>query len=296
MLWLKGRRPKEPEDWRAAVAEARADIAARARRGEKIGSDVFAGKEHWREHKVAFSRAQHGKCGYCELPISADPTGGDVDHYRPKSALTRLLDDPETWGDEVAGHNSRDPKKKRQTEHIGSGYHWLAYRWRNYLLACGVCNQKWKGNLFPVAGGHSRSPDRKSTKAERPLLLNPFGSEDPAAHLSFSRAGLIAPFEDSPMGSETIRTCHLARETLRGARAEVAKRADLCIRGLINELSADEPDEARLARNLKQLLRLGRLKASHAGMVRIMASHAIGFSWPDLRRLGGSLESQQTTR
>jgi hypothetical protein len=293
MLWLRGRRPKQPRNWRALVRAAERRVAKWARGGLKKqdGEEIF--EDLWSTHKVAFSRKQRGKCAYCEMPIAADPSGGDIEHYRPKAAVTKLLDDPTTWGEEVVGHNSRDPSKRRRAPLAfeGKGYHFLAYAWSNYLLSCGTCNQKWKGNLFPVEGGHVRRPTRKSLPAERALLLNPYEDEDPVNHLAFDRIGQVTPHLDSLIGWETIRTCHLGRESLRSQRKLFAAPAWGCVSRVLRELLVTPRDERRLRRAIIPLLNLGASRRPHAGMVRILWSHRnpFGLSWADLRALRAEL-------
>jgi len=293
MLWLRGKHPDQPESWPTTVQDAEARVAkwARDKRSTSTEEEVF--ENLWSAHKVLFSSRQSGKCGYCELPIAADPHGGDIEHYRPKAAITKLLDDPATWGEEVSGHNSRDPSKRRQAPPAcsGKGYHFLAYEWTNYLLSCGTCNQKWKGNLFPIEGGHSRGPNRKSLAAERPLLLNPYGDTDPAEHLAFNDIGQVTPYEDSVMGWETIRTCHLGRESLRSIRAHFAQLACGLIKRVLQELHRTPRDNRRLRRALIPLLNLGVPSKQFAGMVRILWCHGnpYGFTWEDLRKLRAAL-------
>src|SRR5262249_34505246 len=150
------------------------------------------------------------------------------------------------------------------------GYHWLAYDWGNYLLSCSTCNEKWKGNLFPIEGGHVRAPTRKSYACERALLLNPYGDVDPGEHLEFHKIGLVTPKGDSEIGGETIRTCHLTRETLRSTRERFAKHAWPWITRVLKELRSTPHNKRRLRRAIGHLLALGRAREPHAGMVRIL--------------------------
>lgn len=293
MLWLRGRRPKEPSNWRVLVREAEKRVARWARGKSRLAeSDAF--DDRWSEYKLMFSRRQHAKCGYCEMFIAPDARGGDIDHYRPKAAITRLLDDPATWGDEVEGHNRRDPAKKRIAPPAcaGKGYWWLAYDFDNYLLACSTCNEKWKGNLFPIEGDHSHAPTEASRASERPLLLDPYGDIDPSEHLQFDKIGLIAPRPASTIGWETIRTCHLGRETLRRSREAVAKQAWPLITRILAELGRVTIDEPRLRRALRPLLDLGASRKQHAGMVRILWAQrdTFGISWEQLRTLRATLK------
>lgn len=133
----------------------------------------------WKPAKAALLEETCGKCAYCEAPTTA-VAFGDVEHYRPKSV-----------------------------------YWWLAYSFDNYLASCQLCNQKFKGDNFPIlnaaiAPGGVLSADMTDAQldsleeeifldfsdagvmeqfnnlhvAERPLLLNPYFDE-PLQFLGF---------------------------------------------------------------------------------------------------------------
>ncbi len=291
MLWLRGRRPPQPSTWDKDVDATRRRVERWARGRLTLQRDEELFVDHWSAYKVEFSRRQKVKCGYCERSIAADANGGDIDHYRPKAEVTRLLDDPTTWGEEVAGHNSRDPSHPRSTSPVSRGYWWLAYAWDNYVLACGTCNRKWKGSLFPRQGAPAGDPTRASLAAEVPLLLDPYGDENPVEHLEFDRAGFVRERNHSERGWETIRTCHLGRETLRDARRVVAQRAFPYARRVIRELARQPWRGRQLRRALGDLLRLGSIGREHAGMVRAIWSQLdpYGLSWSQLRKLRKSL-------
>jgi hypothetical protein len=67
----------------------------------------------WKAAKPQLKLETGGKCAYCESPTDT-VAHGDVEHYRPKSK-----------------------------------YWWLAYCYENYLYACQICNQVYKGDEFP---------------------------------------------------------------------------------------------------------------------------------------------------
>lgn len=291
MRWLRGKHPDEPANWRNHVRDAKKRVAKWAKKPILRNDDeetIF--KDLWKKHKVTFSRVQYVKCGYCEDSIAADSDGGNIDHYRPKARISRLL----TEGSEIAGHNSRDPSAPRKTEPIyRPGYFWLAYAWRNYLLACGTCNLKYKLDLFPIEGGHSGAPTRKSLKTEAPLLLNPYGKIDPGLHLQFDKAGLVTPYKDSALGLETIRTCGLGRETLRSSRKNVAFDACLFIRRIDRELEQSPWNEKKLRIAVGRLIRIGGPSKPHSGMVRILwtQQNKLELTWQQLSDLHKRLKT-----
>jgi hypothetical protein len=68
-----------------------------------------------------------GKCTYCETFIK-DFQRGDIEHYRPKLAVTDEKDQPimVDYGNGPEDHH---------------GYYWLCYDQENLLPSCTTCNQ-----------------------------------------------------------------------------------------------------------------------------------------------------------
>src|SRR5262249_48042689 len=148
---------------------------------------------------------------------------------------------------------------------------WLAFAWKNWLLACERCNSGWKRTLFPVredanlgraletvyrlggmAGGETllseqAAPPPKPTPKNSTHVLSPFGPEDPVEHLAFTTIGQIAPRDGSEHGRETIRTCGLHRESLRRARQGIAMDVFRHIERLIRALADHDHDKSRAA-------------------------------------------------
>lgn len=255
---LSFRRPPESDDFARRVAKAKETIAAMTARGVCPGSDDF--KNRWRDFRQVFVLAQFGKCAYCERDVT--PTSwGDVEHVRPKAGIQELTEDRSRWGEET-----EDGRVEGRTPREVSpwGYHWLAYEWTNYVLACDKCNRTWKKNLFPLAEGPRLLPPAAARK-ETPLLLNPFEGPDPVKHLAFDERGQISARDGSRQGNATIRTCGLHRERLRYRREEVAKRLLRILRRLEQAASDEETDEL-----LNEIEHLGSPEREHAGMVRSM--------------------------
>lgn len=144
--------------------------------------------------KTALIEAQHGKCCFCEAKVGAD---GDVEHFRPKSASCQGL----------------------KQGLIRPGYYWLAYEWNNLLLSCSACNQRHKGNLFPLATPTSRARSHHDAVAqEDPLLLNP-DMQDPEQYIAF-RHEIPYPIKNNRCGKTTIEVLALDRENLNERRRE----------------------------------------------------------------------------
>ncbi|MCY1083516.1 hypothetical protein [Archangium lansingense] len=132
--------------------------------------------------KQAILRAQHGKCAFCESKV-AHLSYGDVEHFRPKAG----------WRQEESESLNRP------------GYYWLAYEWANLFLACTLCNQQFKKNLFPLQAPARRARSHKEdVTAEDPLLLDP-AVDDPEAFISF-REEVPYAVDGNARGEATIRS------------------------------------------------------------------------------------------
>lgn len=257
MIWYV--RPMLPWGFPDA-AILRAATTVRAALG--VGCDF---PPEWGRFKDRFAEAQFRKCGFCESKtVDSD---GEVEHYFPKAVVEILL---------AAGrerpHSSRVTGRRFDQVHA-PGYWWLAYDWDNWLLACLVCNRKWKKGLFPVEEDPHPAPDE--LRLPTPLLLNPFAAEDPLDHLDFDEAGMVAPFHGSPRGRATIVTCGLDRASLVTERGWVGMTAKtLCDR--VNAATT----LAQRAEPLSDLCSLGAADRPYAGTVRTIARREFrGISW-----------------
>lgn len=264
------------------MAAARAQIAALALQGPP---ESKAFDNLWKPYKAAFSQRQHGKCGYCEGRVTGFQAG-DVEHYRPKALLQELPSDPSRWGTEQP--HSSQVKGRAPVKVSDWGYHWLAYEWNNYLLACECCNRQWKKNFFPVQEIPRRVPPDPA-HPEVPLLLNPFDDPDPLLHLHFDELGQVTPFADSAYGRATIDTCGLdRRESLRQSRAEKAREVHQNLR--IFDAALDNKEAATAYAAGQDLLRAGQPEGSHPGMVRAIVAQRIGLSsWDEFAPLLAAL-------
>lgn len=146
--------------------------------------------------KNALIKAQHGKCAFCESQIR-HVDHGDVEHYRPKGGFRQT---------------SADPLEQ-------PGYFWLAYVWENLVLACALCNQSFKRNLFPLTDPTTRARSHiDHLAAEQPMLIHP-ADEEPGALVGF-REEIAFPIDDDPRARSTIEVVGLNREELAEMRLD----------------------------------------------------------------------------
>lgn len=138
--------------------------------------------------KEALKTAQHGKCAFCESPIT-HVQYGDVEHFRPKKGFVH------------------------RKALVRPGYYWLAYDWDNLLLACQICNQRHKRNAFPLQSGSRRARShRQSITKEIPVFVQP-AKEDPSVAIGFREHVPIAR-KRSSRGRRTIEGLGLKRREL----------------------------------------------------------------------------------
>lgn len=201
---------------------------------------------------------QHDKCCYCESYFSST-SYGDVEHFRPKAGYQQ-----------AAADTLRKP-----------GYYWLAYEWRNLYFACQLCNQRYKGNLFPLANPAERATTHQHPlAAERPLLPDP-AIEDPAAHLTFDQDTAVALDE---RGEACIRVFGLDRpelirqrldklKALRQAhflsKLDMSKPLEPAVADFFNSLSLNYKEAIETVAEAKRLWEEAAFDAAEfAGMVR----------------------------
>jgi uncharacterized protein (TIGR02646 family) len=147
----------------------------------------------------------HGKCCYCESYVR-HVSPGTVDHYRPKAASQQRAGD----------------------SFIRPGYYWLVYDWENLLFSCQICNQTYKGNLFPLVEETKRALSHlHPLNLEQPLLIDP-SKDDPADFISF-REEIAFALDDNPRGRTTIEILGLnERNNLLERRRDWIKKLQLC--------------------------------------------------------------------
>lgn len=203
--------------------------------------------------KAALIVAQHGKCCFCERKIGGE---GDVEHFRPKGGFRQGKGAP-----------------------IGKpGYYWLAYEWTNLLLACPICNQRFKKNYFPLRNPAARAMSHQADRTqEEPLLINP-AEVDPAEQIGF-RQEVAHPINDSKHAKATIQTVGLNRPTLIEERRDYLEELFVLreVLRLEEQLVATEEGYALLNEARLRLQQATQDSAKFAAMAR---AAAIGASVP----------------
>jgi uncharacterized protein (TIGR02646 family) len=215
------------------------------------------------------------KCVFCESMLLATQSG-DIEHFRPKGRV--IVHDPIT--------NSRNTKP---------GYHWLAARWRNLLIACRDCNsprtQKdahgaskvyGKASFFPIEDEATRATAAGGERKERALLLHPC-IDYPEQHLAFTDEGGIHPKASaggiSIKGNATIIYCGLDRGELLQMRARHRRTVMAAIRHTIAAIEKGEDPGA----DLEDLLNLLDPKEAYTAYTRHLVRQHLA---PYLRALG----------
>jgi hypothetical protein len=226
MLHVKFSPPANDPKWAAWIDEAKAETKKNIslmRRNRRI---TYKDKLYKKMRQVIFD-GFYGKCAYCETKFILTETG-DVEHYRPKGAITNELDQ----------RIMITRRGKRPKPH--PGYYWLAYDWQNLLPSCSLCNRPTrprsglrigKGTRFPVLPsptlkyGNARCPD--DLAKELPIFIHPV-FEDPHKHIRFdAETGLL--IDKTPRGRLCIDLLGLNREGV----AKERRKIYLLVRGLI---------------------------------------------------------------
>ncbi len=269
-------RPAEPPGFAKRAKDIRATIAAMLLAGKAPASSDF--KNVWGRFKDTLVTAQHGRCGYCDALV-AHIGYGDVEHFRPKSAVQEVSDS------DALGACARDEAPTVKT-FSHTGYALLAYDWNNYLFSCERCNQQYKRCLFPLATRSSAAPS--DGQGEVPLLLHCYGPDEPADHLEFDEIGFVKPVQGSQHGYETIVTVGLGRSTLILARRDKTERIHLMVRRLNDKMKAGG-DWVGVLRDLVIECDAAR---PFGGVARAIVQQQLRLTWPEVEALAAPNAAQ----
>ena len=238
---------KEWQEWRQKCNDARDNVVKQFENGQELKvKNLYKDQRMQSVYKSGIAPF-YGKCAYCESDVLVNQPG-DIEHWRPKSRVT------DETGDVIEIETANGKKVPHP------GYYWLAYEWRNLLLACIDCNRpskaKTHGRLigkrdqFPVSGFRATKMGEESQ--ESPILLNPV-EEDPAAHLEVDDIGVMIAKTDR--GQKCIDIFGLnIREALLNARRKYIDDTRWLIRLLIESLKHGEEDAMlKLAKKVKEI-------------------------------------------
>lgn len=250
---IRHTRPPAPPDF----PPKKVQIAQQKLRQQASAANASA---WWSDWKDRFYAAQHHRCAWCDKQQTGSV--GAVDHIAPKGAVERL-GAPGIEKDDSTHFTGREFHPVHPI-----GYWWLTYAWENWVFSCDRCNS-YKRALYPIAEDPHPAPREDATIT--PLLLNPFGPEDPDDHLDFDDNGQVR--HRTERGEATIATCGLDRESLRYARAQVVQR----IRQICEALLVGDPEDhaRRLVEELKDETEL-------ASVARAVVRRFLGTSWREL--------------
>lgn len=263
-------RPAIHSDFESTVTSVRGTVKTAVKANQPLDFPA-----DWSRFKIDFTNAQKGKCGFCEGPVLGLQYG-DVEHFRPKSEVSELNEDPNSWGHEEVWKSTVIGRTFKSTL-TKPGYWWRAYDWHNYLLSCQICNQQWKGSLFPVVL-NQRVLDPESQTEEQPLLLSPFEDFEPAEHFKYGRLGEISGLSDK--GRATIITCGLDRPSLRLARYRTAKATHEHLDEIAGNIT-----EREMLQLLRYIEQAGAELQPYCGMVQTIFQSRTGMAWEKLSLL-----------
>jgi uncharacterized protein (TIGR02646 family) len=243
---LDKRNPEEkrrtPQEWRKRLSAAEAEL--RNPPSGKTRAQVIAKySDLWSDVKDRYRELSHEKCWYCET--KTDRMRGDIDHYRPKGAVTG-------------------------TNH--PGYWWLAFEWRNWRFACELCNSRLidrttgmvggKGSHFPLLDAEIHRikdkcdyEDYDDLLEEDPILLDPVEREDPEL-LIFRSDGRPSPAtenentDDYRRAKISIEIYHLNHSKLNRERRKIYYRVRDLVKDYRRYQSKWEREHDRSARAL----------------------------------------------
>jgi uncharacterized protein (TIGR02646 family) len=235
-------------------------LADRSQSAEKFKTFAFEVYKH-ADVKTALRQLFLGKCAYCETYFESNAPV-DVEHYRPKAAVSDDDDHP--------------------------GYWWLAMEWTNLLPSCIDCNRKRKqtaatlqmtmADIERMLAEAARAADLSSGKkdsfptednrwvrgegpidTERPLLLDPT-RDDPAAHMRWpidAEISVVLPTnkagQESPRGVASIAVYGLNRLGLVQERTRLFNKMRKKRSDIFDYLEmADTTTDAQMAKRLDQ--------------------------------------------
>jgi uncharacterized protein (TIGR02646 family) len=242
MRFIDPRKLNIPKEWKEKAKKATEDLLKED--PLKRSKFIEENENLWKELRPILEELSHGKCWYCET--KPDGYDFDVDHYRPKNQIKNY-----------------DNHKIKE-----DGYHWLAFDYTNYRLACIFCNRLHKGKdkktrgkaaFFPLCDGSFRCTADGDLNLEKPILLDPADPLDPPL-LWFDEEGKAVPTDELGSGdfyeraSKTIEILHLNNYRAKEHRRLIKNECDLILIDGDNAVSLMTKNYAEGLKNLRSVL------------------------------------------
>jgi hypothetical protein len=212
-------KPYDFQGWLEKATIARKTALTEYPKAREAGKSYEFNSDLWGQLKDHLQDLFQGRCAYCEAWFQS-VSFGDVEHYRPKAAVTE------------------DPNHP--------GYYWLAYDPENYLPACSLCNTKGKRNYFPIKGTRVALPDT-ALDTEEPLLFNPYLDRHcdhvayiPTAYTNHPKLMAGRAIERTERGAKSIECYGLNREPLVRQRVRAQRAAVWRVKQAILNDNQDE--------------------------------------------------------
>lgn len=220
-----------PRDFTGArLLEKHQDLVTRFFSGQ-VEPPIKWTSSKWKSAKKRLKFESGGKCAYCEAPTDV-VAHGDVEHFRPKST-----------------------------------YWWLAYDFDNYVFACQICNQIYKGDNFPISGQRLGSPplpnaqpaDARLTQIVQGLVRDVTSTTDEelVALWGAEDADLIHPYLEDPSSLLTYEVDDANREVW--IRAGAGSRAARAHDAAVKFLGLNREELLRLRYQQLEILRVFKL-------------------------------------
>jgi len=175
----------------------------------------------WKLTKPALHNETWGKCAYCEAP--ADATAHcDVEHFRPKIT-----------------------------------YWWLALCYDNYVYACQICNQVYKGDHFPISGARLPEPNvpsglrgKKLAEFAAKLTPDPLAPDVDTAPFfeawNAERPDLVHPYLEDPERYFAWEADNVTKEVRLVPRSRADSRVERAVKSSIKYLGLNRETLIRL--------------------------------------------------
>lgn len=211
----------------ARIERAKAELKAYFDGGE-VGERPHINPDLYKLYRDALLDEFHYKCAFCDRSLRAQ-IKGDVEHIRPKSGVRDM----------------RGTRVMRRTDSTRRhpGYWWLAYEWKNLVVACRDCNSAHKLERFPVERDYYAECEGEADVAL--LVHHHEDKDDPIDNFLVNTAtgDLILV---TTKGTYTVDLFDLNRETMRDERMQALRGVEQNLTTALDRTKIDNVRQASL--------------------------------------------------